>query len=202
MKEAFKKINHLQLILDLIIVFIGVSLAFLFTNYREQKMEEKEMTQVLSLMHIGLETYDELFEGFISYHTKFNTDFRNTLNNDQIPKIEGVTFLSPAYPINAISLLTDQGYEVLNPEIYVALTGFYNGIKRLMYIEQKLVNISEKSMSLIKSNFQSIKDYQFEQKKWAKQYLIYLERRKHTLQELQSKNHNLRTLLMELSISN
>ena len=200
MKKVFKRINFIQLILDLIIVFIGVSLAFLFTNYREQKKEEDETTQVLALIRIGLERYDELFEGFISYHSTYNARFSDKLKSNEIPNIEGVTFLSPAYPINAISLLSDQGYKVLDPDVYIGLTGFSNGIQRLMYIEQKLVEISEKSMQIYRDEFQTEAAYYLVQKKWAKQYLIYLIRRKKTLEELQNKNHNLRVLLNKVKI--
>ncbi|MDY8134539.1 hypothetical protein [Aquimarina sp. 2201CG5-10] len=198
MKKMFGKISYLQLILDLIIVFIGVSLAFLFTNYREQKKEEEETKQVIELLHIGLSKYDKLFSGIISYHERYNIEFKNKLNNQEIPDFTGVIFLSPAYPINAISLLTDQGYKVLNPKVYIALTGFANGIQRLMYVEQKLVDISEKSTAIIRSNFKTSNEYEFEQKKWAEQYLKYLEIRKRILRELQNKNHNLRELLKEL----
>lgn len=198
MKKLLKRVNVVQLFLDLVIVFIGVSLAFLFTNYQEEKREEKQTEQILSLLYIGLERYEQLFEGHVLYHEKYNVEFSDRLNNDDIPNIEGITYSSPAYPIDAITLLTDKGYEMLGSTIYVNLTAFSNAIRRLMYVDQKLVSISEKSMEMNRSDFSVPMEYQLELKKWARKYLQYLEIRKNTLKELLNKSHNLRALLEEV----
>ena len=195
MKELFKKISFIQLILDLIIVFIGVSLAFLFTNYQEKTKKEKETAQLLFLLNTGLNRYEKLFKGFISYHDDYNIHFNNQLESNEIPDIQGITFLSPAYPINAVSLLTDQGYDVLGSNIYIALISFSNAMQRLTYIEQKLVAISEKSMGLSQETFSTKTAYKQELKKWAAQYLIYLELRKSVLNELLDKSSQLKKLI-------
>ena len=198
MKNVLNKISYVQLLLDLIIVFIGVSLAFVFTNYQEQQKEKKQTEQVLSLLDTGLSLYEQLFEGFVSYHKNYNVEFRNKLNNNDIPNLEGILYPSPAYPIDAISLLTNQGYQILGPAIYVKLTEFSNAIKRLSYIEQKLVGISEKSMEINIDYFKTSKSYEEELKKWGRQYLLYLEIRKNTLNELLRKSNDLRVLLKEV----
>jgi hypothetical protein len=202
MKKLLKKISYLQLILDLLIVFIGVTLAYVFTNYQEDKKQIQRTEQVLLLLDVGLERYQKLFKGFVSYHENYNEKFSNRLKENNIPNLEGITYPSPAYPINAITLLTDQGYEVLEPSIYLKLTLFSNAIQRLSYIEQKLVSISEESMKLVASNFKTPNDYHLEQKKWTKQYLLYLRIRKSIAKELLGKVYDLRVVLKETYPSN
>lgn len=195
MKTVVKRVDFVQLVLDLLIVFIGVSLAFLVTNFQEQRKKEKETEQILSLIDIGLNRYEKRFEGYVIYHKKYNTEFRKKLNINTIPNFETSTYPSPAYPIDAISLVTSQGYQILGPIIYVKLTEFSNAIQRLSYTEQKLVYISEKSMELTEINDKTSDQYFKVQKKWARQYLLYLEIRKRILEELLQKSSDLRTLI-------
>lgn len=196
MTILFKKINYLQLVLDLIIVFIGVSLAFLFTNYQEQKKKDKDTEQLISFLKIGLQRYDVAFNGFYSYHETYNRNFRNNLDNKIVPNINIVTFPAPAYPLDAFALLTKQGYRILNPEIYISLIAYTNAMERLEYIEQKLVNTSEKFTELNNHNI-SPEAFYFEQNKWARLYLRYLEIRKDIIKELLDKSDELKILLQE-----
>lgn len=197
LKTLVKRVNVVQLVLDLLIVFIGVSLAFLVTSYQEQRKKEKETGQILSLIDIGLNRYEKRFEGYVMYHKKYNTEFREKLNTNTLPNFATSTYPSPAYPIDAISLVTSQGYQILGPVIYVKLTEFSNAIQRLSYTEQKLVYISEKSMELTSVNYKTSDQYHLDQKKWARQYLLYLEVRKRILEELLQKSSDLRTLIRQ-----
>lgn len=194
LKKLLKKINYIQLSLDLIIVFIGVTLAFVFTNYKEQQKEEKETQRIIGLLKVGFERYEELFVGFVQRHETYNESFRNDLNKGTIQNYQGVTYPSPQYPTDVISqLLINQ--RNLNTEAYVLLISFSNGIKRLIYTEEKLVENSEKYIQLPENNKDVSPVYYIEQEKWARQYLRYLDIRKSTLQELVNIIGQLKTLI-------
>lgn len=196
--KILKKIDSVQLVLDLIIVFIGVTMAFLFTNYQENKKSEQQTKLILSVMDVGLDRYEELFSGFVSYHEKFNKTFRERLNAGEIQNFESDTYPSPQYPLDVITyLLTNKGYESLSPELYLKLATFSNAIQRLVYVEQKLVDASEKytHTNLDRSKLSEL--YRIEQLKWANNYLKYLEIRKSTCQQLQVIISELKTLLKE-----
>jgi len=191
-KKRIKELNYIQLILDLIIVFIGVTLAFLFTHYQEQEKLKRETTNLLTLFELNLNDYEELFGGFTIYLEKYNEQFETQLKKGIIANYEGVTFPSPQYPIEAIDLINNQGYEVLEPGIYIKLSAFSNAIRRMIYTEQKLVEISEKYIQLPDTKNDISPVYYIEQKKWAKLYLRYSKIRKSTAHELVSIIKNLK----------
>ncbi|NAS30744.1 hypothetical protein GTQ40_07155 [Flavobacteriaceae bacterium R38] len=185
-KKISGKINYVQLVLDLIIVFIGVTLAFLFTSYQEQEKVKKQTTNLLTLFETKLDDYENLFSGFAVYLEERNQSFENRLNKNVIPNYSGVTFPSPQYPIEVIDLLNDQVYEVLDQEVYIKLSEFSNAIRRMIYTEQKLVDISEKHIQLPEHDDTLSPIYYIEQKKWAKLYLRYSKIRESTSKELVS----------------
>ncbi|AXT19627.1 hypothetical protein D7030_09825 [Flavobacteriaceae bacterium AU392] len=194
LKKVLKKINYIQLSLDLIIVFIGVTLAFVFTNYKEQQKEEKETQRVIGLLKVGIERYEGLFKGFIQRHDVYNEEFRERLNNGFVQNYQGITYPSPQYPTHVISqLLSNQ--RNLNTDAYVLLISFSNGIKRLIYTEEKLVENSEKYIQLPENTGAVSPIYYIEQEKWARQYLRYLDIRKNILQELVAIISQLKTLI-------
>lgn len=182
-KKLSRKINYIQLSLDLIIVFIGVTLAFVFTNYSDQQKEEKETQRIVGLLKVGIDRYQGLFEGFIQRHDIYNEEFRERLNNGFIKNYQGITYPSPQYPTDVITqLLSDQ--RNLDTNTYVLLVSFSNGIKRLIYTEEKLVETSEKYLQLPEDRSTVSPIYYIEQEKWARQYLRYLDIRKNILKEL------------------
>jgi len=191
-----KKINYLQLIIDLVVVFIGVTLAFIFTNYQDQKKQNNHTEKVVKLINNDLDEYEELFGGFAIYWDSITIDFQNNLEKGNIPNFENQTFPAPQYPIDAINLLTNQGFETLNPEVYVELAEYSNAIKVLMYVEQKLVDASEKYTHLPK-DLEITRLQRYEQFKWAKNYLRYAKIRVRVSSYLEEKSISLKKILKE-----
>ena len=137
-------INPVRLFLELVIVFVGVYLAFLFTDYKEQQRTAAEIERVATLMQVGLDRYEELFEGFAQRHAIKNEEFRQQLENNQIPVFYDTYYAAPQYPVDVINfVLTREGYEVFSLDFYVPLTSFAHSIQRVMYVEEKLVQLGE-----------------------------------------------------------
>lgn len=194
--SVFKKINYLQLVVDLIIVFIGVTLAFIFTNYQDQKKQREHTKKVVQLINNDLDKYEELFGGFAIYWDSLSIDFQNNLEKGNIPNFENQTFPAPQYPIDAINLLTNQGFETLEPKVYIELAEYSSGIQALMYVEQKLVDASEKYTHLPK-DFEITRLQRYEQFKWAKNYLRYAKIRVRISSFLEEKSGELKNILRE-----
>ena len=182
--ERLKKINFIQLFLDLVIVFIGVTLAFVFTNYQESQRLRDDTRQMVSLLEVGLIEYEQLFEGFVTYHESYNAKFREEIRKGAIPDFGDVTYPAPQYPIDVITfILTNESYELVDPEFYVQLTHFSTTLQQLMYTEEKLVRTAEKFEELRWENIPETKLKQG-QVEVAKRYLKYLEIRKNRSAEL------------------
>lgn len=183
-KKRIKAINFLQLFLDLLIVFIGVTLAFIFTNYQQNKLLKEDTQQMISLLEVGLVQYEQLFGGFVQYHENYNEQFRESLDSGVIPDYSDVTYPAPQYPIDVIRyILTNESYELVDPEFYVKLTQFSTALQQLMYTEEKLVQTAEKfeELSWQNGSQEKLRESQFE---IAARYLRYLEIRKNRSLEL------------------
>jgi len=195
MKTKLKSVNYLQLFLDLLIVFVGVTLAFVFTNYQENKKLEQDTRQMISLLKVGLVEYEQLFEGFVIYHENYNANFKEQLEEGMIPDFGDVTYPAPQYPIDVISyILTNESYELVDPEFYVKLTQFSTAFQQLMYTEEKLVQKAEKFEELSWQNVsqEKLREGQFE---IGNRYLRYLEIRKNRSLELRDKAKELIRLI-------
>lgn len=199
-KESLKSINFIQLLFELIIVFCGVYLAFVFSSYQESKTLAKESERVVALMMVGVERYEKLFEGFAQRHEIVNAEFRSDLEQNLIPNFSEAYYPAPQYPIDVINfVLTKESYKVFAIKVYIPLTGFSNAIQRLMYVEEKLVSISEQYEPLPVTGDPDYQRIANQQRLHAQRYLNYLETRKNISLELVQRSRELSKLLGELT---
>lgn len=199
-KESLKSINLIQLLFELIIVFLGVYMAFVFSSYQESRALAKESERVVALMMVGVERYEKLFEGFAQRHEIVNAQFRSDLEQNRIPDFSESYYPAPQYPIDVINfVLTKESYEVFALKVYIPLTGFANAIQRLMYVEEKLVAISEQYEPLPVTGDSDYQRIMNQQRLHAQRYLNYLETRKNISLELVDRSRELGELLRELA---
>lgn len=197
-KASLSKINYIQLVLDLVIVFIGVTLAFVFTNFQEQQKIDEETDQMLMLLSGGIERYERTFASFVEYHENRNAEFLEKLQNNELPSIFETYYTQPQYPIDVISfLLTNRSYQLFKPDVYLALTEFSSSLQRIMYIEEKLVELSEKYKPLPEKSDRNYELAFNEQFNLAVKYYRYLNLRKNVCEELVERARKIKTLLNE-----
>ena len=168
------------------IVFLGVYLAFLLSNYQENRKIERESARVVTLMQVGLDHYEGLFEGFALRHETENAAFRDELNNGRIPAFWDQSFFpAPQYPIDVINfVLTKESYKVFAIEVYLPLTRFSNAMQRVMYVEEKLVRLGERYEPLPDQRDPEYERIAKQQRILAEQYWRYLEIRKSISKEI------------------
>ena len=198
--SSFRSVNPTQLILELFIVFLGVYLAFLLSGFQERSQRMDDRKKVLELLDIGIERYHELFEQFVLGHQKRNLEFRQRLEGGVIPYFGDITYPAPQYPIDSITfILTDESYDLFEVGLYIPLTGYVNAFERLMYVEEKLVHLSEQYQPLPP---ESHSEYQYQrsiQLQHAQRYLRYLDIRKSICEELVERSEELSQLLAQQS---
>ena len=202
MKERFASINFTSLFFEMLIVFVGVYLAFLLSGYQETKKVEREGARVVALLQVGLEYYEKLFEGFALRHENVNAAFRSQLENNEIPEYwQGGFYAAPQYPIDVINfVLTKESYKVFALDVYLPLTSFANAMQRVMYVEEKLVSIAEQYEPLpAKSNPEYDRVFA-QQRVLAARYLRYLDMRKSISEELVVKIRALSSDIEELNL--
>ncbi|MEM8487022.1 MAG: hypothetical protein AAF564_15830 [Bacteroidota bacterium] len=196
--EKVSTINPVRLFLELIIVFLGVYLAFLFTSYKEQQRTDAEIERIAALMQVGLDRYEQLFEGFAQRHAIGNEEFRLQLENNEIPVFYETYFASPQYPVDVINfVLTREGYDVFSLDFYVPLTSFAHAIQRIMYVEEKLVQLGERYRRLPPSGAVTYQRVYNEQYILAQQYYRYLEMRKNMSADLANQARQLKAQIAD-----
>ena len=198
LKSFRDSFNPVQLIVELAIVFIGVYLAFLLSNHQESANLAEARQRALALSNIGIERYEKLFSEFVAGHETNNLAFRKSLEQGEIPYFGDVTFPAPQYPIDVIKfIMTGENYELFEIGLYIPLTGYVNGMERLMYVEEKLVELSEAYRPLPPTSHPEY-DYLYAiEFQKAQRYLKYLEIRKRTCMELVERSKELATLIGE-----
>lgn len=199
LKEQITSINPVRLFLELIIVFLGVYLAFLFTSYNEKQRTQAEIERVAALMEVGLDRYEELFAGFAQRHAIKNEEFRQQLANNQIPVFYETYYASPQYPVDVINfVLTREGYDVFSLDFYLPLTSFAHAIQRIMYAEEKLVQLGERYRRLPSPESATYQQVFNEQYILAQQYYRYLEMRRTIAEDLSQQASQLKAQITAL----
>lgn len=178
-RQYLSTINPLGLFAELVIVFLGVYLAFLFSAHQEERKIEADKEKIVELLEFGLERYHELFSGFATRHENLNPQILATLQNGEVPDFGGEYFVAPQYPIDAIKfLLTDESYDLFENGLYVPLIEYVNRINRLMYVEEKLVELSEVYEPLPATTHPSYEHLHAKQMHKGWRYYRYMELRK------------------------
>ncbi len=198
--QRLRALSGPALLAELVIVFLGVYLAFLLSNFQAEKQEAADRTRVLTLIQLGVRQYGELFAGMAEYHENANATFREELASGTIPDYGETIFLAPQYPIEAIRyILTNASYDLFNIDVYVPLIEYLSRIQRLMYVEEKLVELSERYMPLPPPSDPSYAHVQREQQQYARRYLLYLDRRKILAADLANRARQLDPLLEQVA---
>jgi|GEM_PF-3441141 len=182
-----RSINFLQLFFDLIIVFIGVYAAFIFSNHRLEQQKRAEAEKVMSLMKVGIERYEKLFNGIVSYHDEYNRNFEEKLKIGEIISYDNVVYAQPQYPIDVIdNVITKESYQVFTLDIYLPLVQFTNGVKRLMSVEENLERLAGEYEEIPNPSHPRYDEIKREQIKNAKRYLIFNRMRRNISLKLAS----------------
>lgn len=183
--SAFKSINYLQLVFDLIIVTIGVYVAVIFSEQKAENDKLKQGQRMIELLEVGITHYQEAFAAFTEYHNRYNVEFRQKLDSNVIMDYSATIYTAPQYPIDVIHyILTNESYEVFTVDFYIPLAAFANNIEQLMYVEEKLVECAEKYQRIPSRSHPDYEIIVNQQLDNAERYYRYLELRKSKSQRM------------------
>ncbi len=175
------------LLLELVIVFVGVYLAFVLTEYQEDRQRERRTERIVQVLDLGLQRYEQVFGAMVQYHDRENAALRELLEAGGLPDFGDVYYPAPQYPMDVIDyIVTEEAFRVFDVDYYVGLIGFTNAVQRLMYIEEKLVGVAARYQPLPPADDPDHARVAREQRQLAQRYLGYMERRRNTAEELRT----------------
>lgn len=131
------------LALELLVVFIGVYLAFLFQSYTEQRKIENEREKVLVSLKKEVEQFRVSFPLNAGGQQNDLRKWREALNKSEVVSYSGWRFLEPQYNFQVIEYAINlQGTETIDFELYTLLLKLYREIKQLEHAERIMTELA------------------------------------------------------------
>ena len=151
--KLFKNSKNARfLFLELLMIFVGVYLAFLFQNYSEQKKVDKEKEKVLMSLKLELENFRTSFPRFANFQKEKNAEWDSIFDARETANFYTWRYLEPQYNFQVIEYALDQERtEVVNFELYDRLAKLYSSIKRLEHAERMMTEHGQRYRNVFDS---------------------------------------------------
>lgn len=143
--QPLASFNWGAIILELVIVFFGVYLAFLFNNYQENRRIDQQATKVLVSLKVQLEAFRLSFPGMVSYQKQVVKKVEEQLSKQEMFPIYDWHFIQPQYDFTAIEYaLNTRETEIVDFTLYEELQDLSGVIRRLEYAEEKMTDLGDR----------------------------------------------------------
>ena len=161
LRKLFKVGDKLRwLALELLIVFVGVYLAFLFQSYNEQQKVTAEKEKVLSSLKKETEEFRISFPLNADYQQKKVAEWDSIYIAGGVSEYYNWRYIEPQYKFQVIEYaLNLQGTEILDFELYEALLNLYQRIKQLEHTERLMTELGNQYNALPSSLSKSSDTY-------------------------------------------
>ncbi len=131
--------------LELLIVFIGVYLAFLFQSYSEDSKISKEKEKVLVSLKLELENFRTSFPRFGNYQKGKNKEWDSLFDAGETAQYYSWRYLEPQYNFRVIEYALNQnGTDIVDFGLYEKLSNLYGRIKQLEHAERLMTDYAGK----------------------------------------------------------
>ncbi|GAB5524073.1 MAG: hypothetical protein Roseis2KO_19450 [Roseivirga sp.] len=129
-------------LLELLIVFVGVYLAFVLQAYSETQKNKKEQEKVLVSLKLELEAFRISFPGFADFHQNVVDDWDSLFAAKKVGNFFSWRYLEPQYNFSVLEYaLNTQGSEIISFELFESLSELYQDIKRLEHAERLITEM-------------------------------------------------------------
>lgn len=154
LRKLFKVSDKAKwLFLELLVVFIGVYLAFLFQGFSENKRISKEKEKVLVGLKLELEEFRTSFESFADFQQGKVDEWDSLFKISKVAAYYDWRYIEPQYNFKIIEYaLNQEGTDIVEFELYEKLSILYGQIKRLEHTERLMTELGMK-YNLIPSEF-------------------------------------------------
>jgi len=147
------------LILELLIVFVGVYLAFLFQNYAEDRKLGQEKDKVLMSLKAELEEFRASFPDYADYQEGMLEEWDSLIDLNETASFYSWRYLEPQYNFKIIEYALDQkGTEVISFDLYQQLSRLHAFIKRTEHAERRMTEFGDQYLLVPNSLDENDKD--------------------------------------------
>lgn len=139
------------LFLELLIVFVGVYLAFLFQSYAEDRKVGDEKKKVLVSLKLELETFRVSFPGFSEYQFNKVKEWDSLFRIQEVSDYYSWRYLEPQYNFQIIEYaLNQEGTDIIDFALYEELSSLLGRIKQLEHAERLMTEFANRHRTMHK----------------------------------------------------
>ena len=140
--KIFSKQGVKFLLLELVVVFLGVYLAFLFQNYSENQKLESEKEKIMIGLKEDLEYFRIFFPGFSSGMGTNITEWNQLLNEGKYQDFSGWRFIQPQYDYAVVEYALNADAGIIDFEMNSSLSKLYTELEKLRQAEELITTIA------------------------------------------------------------
>ena len=140
--DLFSRQGIKFLVLELIIVFLGVYLAFLFQNYSANKQVETEQTKVLIGLKEDLEYFRLFFPGFSSNAERLVQNWNEVYSSNSYADFSTWRFIQPQYDYSALEYALNADADIIDYELNSIIAEVYQELQKLRHTELLITEIA------------------------------------------------------------
>ena len=130
------------LLLELVIVFLGVYLAFLFQNYSENQKLKSEKEKIMIGLKDDLEYFRIFFPGLSSGMKGTIAEWEDLIENDTYRDFSSWRFIQPQYDYTVIEYALNADAEVVDFDMNSNLSKLYTELEKLRQAEELITEIA------------------------------------------------------------
>lgn len=180
------------LTLELLVVFIGVYLAFLFQSYNENARVAKEREKVFSSLKSELEFFRVQMPGRSGYTLNRWGELKKIESQKRYTDFSDWRFLEPQYGYQVIEYAINlQSSDIVDFELYDKLQALYATIKRLEHAERLMMQMAQRHTAVPQELSRSIPEVALrhaENYQNFKRLLVFMHDRAEDQQEVADKS--------------
>lgn len=190
------------LFLELVVVFIGVYLAFLFQSYNENQKIDREKEKVYSALKFELEYFRIVLPGRASYMRTELTNWRALQRKGEYPDFSLWVFLEPQYGYEIIEYAMNlENTDVIDFKLYNSLVSVFTNIKLIEHGEAEMMDMSQRYLAIpqaLSKNSDTYRKMSAENKLNFSRFLLFSSSRAENLVDLADKSKGCLNVLNEL----
>ncbi len=140
--KIFSKQGVKFLLLELVVVFLGVYLAFLFQSYSEDQKLETEKEKIMIGLKDDLEYFRVFFPGLSGSMKSTISEWEELIENDTYRDFSGWRFIQPQYDYTVVEYALNADAEVIDFDMNSDLSKLYTELEKLRQAEELITQIA------------------------------------------------------------
>ncbi|MCU0393687.1 MAG: hypothetical protein MUE81_21445, partial [Thermoflexibacter sp.] len=141
--DGTNMLNPKKLMIDLLVVFSGVYIAFLLGNYSENQKTNIQRQKIMISLKNELEYMRAFYPGQEKYQTLKVIEWEAKLDSNKVVDFYGWRYVQPQYNYMVVEYaINSREIGVIDFHLHQQLLAVYQELKRVEYAEEKMTELA------------------------------------------------------------